>query len=582
MDKNRPFSFTNLLSMVIHSPFLLQWWVQNLVPWFLRLLLRVRLRLILAGLTLSVATAVPPLTNALTPTTPSTTIIVASGSSGINSGDGCSLVEAIINANNDDTSGSIECSPGSGADVIELPQNATLVYTTTFGVSSAIPTIQSDITIEANGSTIQRTGGDNFRLISVQEGDLTLNQATVTGGTANPGGGGIFVNGGTLTLTSSTIIGNSGEYRGGGVVVTEGIATLDEVTFSNNGVLGTGRGGGFYAENSTVSIINSTIHNNSTNGTGGGIGIEDSTLTIDKSTLNDNRATFGGGALLVGANSTATLLNSTISGNSANGRGGGVSMEYSRTLTLTNSTLSDNIAGEKGGGIYLSNASLNLNYSVIAGNRATISGNEVGISAVAIISDNFNVFGDSEETTAEAFDNFMPGMTDITSTSDGTEPTALGDIIGPLDTNGGSTQTHALVLGSPAIDRVTTGSITDQRGIVRPQDGDGIPSSTEYDIGAFELDGLPPTTPTVTGTPPAATPTITEIPATASPTVTSIPATASPTATSIPATASPTVTSPATATITPTSTHTPTASPTPTRTPTPGERTLFLPLVLRQ
>ncbi len=73
-------------------------------------------------------------------------------------------------------------------------------------------------------------------------------------------------------------------------------------------------------------------------------------------------------------------------------------------------------------------------------------------------------------------------------------------MLGPLQNNGGPTQTHALLPGSPAIN---TGSpdcpppATDQRGVARPQ-------GARCDIGAFELrpeDSTPPViTPTVTGT----------------------------------------------------------------------------------
>jgi len=55
-------------------------------------------------------------------------------------------------------------------------------------------------------------------------------------------------------------------------------------------------------------------------------------------------------------------------------------------------------------------------------------------------------------------------------------------LLGPLQNNGGQTQTHALLTGSPAIDAGTnTGCpTTDQRGIARPQ-------GATCDIGAFEF-----------------------------------------------------------------------------------------------
>jgi hypothetical protein len=58
------------------------------------------------------------------------------------------------------------------------------------------------------------------------------------------------------------------------------------------------------------------------------------------------------------------------------------------------------------------------------------------------------------------------------------------EVLGPLQDNGGPTWTHALLPGSPAIDRGEAGQCpaTDQRGVSRPQ-GAGC------DLGAFELEG---------------------------------------------------------------------------------------------
>ncbi|MDQ3377035.1 MAG: hypothetical protein M3533_09075 [Actinomycetota bacterium] len=59
--------------------------------------------------------------------------------------------------------------------------------------------------------------------------------------------------------------------------------------------------------------------------------------------------------------------------------------------------------------------------------------------------------------------------------------------LGPLASNGGPTQTHAVLKGSSAVDRGAAGGCpkTDQRGIRRPQNGDGKGTS-RCDVGAFE------------------------------------------------------------------------------------------------
>jgi uncharacterized repeat protein (TIGR01451 family) len=65
----------------------------------------------------------------------------------------------------------------------------------------------------------------------------------------------------------------------------------------------------------------------------------------------------------------------------------------------------------------------------------------------------------------------------------------LDAILDPLADNGGPTQTHALVTGSPAVDAAGPGCPppnTDQRGVSRPQ-------GAACDIGSFELEQAPPT-----------------------------------------------------------------------------------------
>lgn len=67
-------------------------------------------------------------------------------------------------------------------------------------------------------------------------------------------------------------------------------------------------------------------------------------------------------------------------------------------------------------------------------------------------------------------------------------------LLGPLGDNGGPTRTIGLLAGSPAIDGAQDAPClgTDARGVVRPQDGDGI-NGAHCDKGAFELGPRPPT-----------------------------------------------------------------------------------------
>ena len=63
---------------------------------------------------------------------------------------------------------------------------------------------------------------------------------------------------------------------------------------------------------------------------------------------------------------------------------------------------------------------------------------------------------------------FTPGPTDIVPS------VSLAQILGPLANNGGPTQTHALVVGSPAIDAGNPNGCLDNAGMLLPTDQRGF------------------------------------------------------------------------------------------------------------
>jgi hypothetical protein len=162
----------------------------------------------------------------------------------------CTLADAITSANSDTATGG--CSAGSGADTLYLGADVSL--------TSALPDITTQVTIEGGGHTIQRTGGPDFSVLQVTAtGDLTLNQVTITGGTSNSGGGGGINNAGILTVQSSTLSGNGAAFLGGGLLNLSGaIATIQNSTISGNatGYLGGGiyNQGDLMVQNSIVAL----------------------------------------------------------------------------------------------------------------------------------------------------------------------------------------------------------------------------------------------------------------------------------------------------------------------------------------
>jgi len=69
----------------------------------------------------------------------------------------------------------------------------------------------------------------------------------------------------------------------------------------------------------------------------------------------------------------------------------------------------------------------------------------------------------------------------------GTAANPIDPKLGPLQNNGGKTETHNLLTGSPAIDAGDNSLLNpiDQRGLPRKKDGNGDGIAV-VDIGAFE------------------------------------------------------------------------------------------------
>jgi hypothetical protein len=284
-------------------------------------------------------------------------------------------------------------------------------------------------------------------------GPVNLSGITIQKGTANAGGGIVVQN--TLTLTNSAISGNSAS-NGGGIYNKGGQLTIINCTVSSN--LAIMEGGGIFTSG-TLTTTNSTISGNSSGSNGGGI--------------------HSGGILTI-------IINSTISGNSAAANGGGI--HNVGTLAIADSsTITQNLADTDlngigtGGGIFnLAGSSFTFKNTIFANNGESAFVSSIvpvrGDCAGTLISQGFNIVStpNSQCTIIGPFSQVDP-------------------LLGPLQNNGGPTETHALLNGSPAID---AGEIpnctdnlgapipTDQRGLHRPANG-GI--SLRCDIGAFEL-----------------------------------------------------------------------------------------------
>jgi hypothetical protein len=367
---------------------------------------------------------------------------------------------------------------GPGAGVLTVSGNSTVrVFNIATGVTISI----SGLTI-SNGNAGLGGGISNAGTLMVTNSTLSGNSATGAGGIFNAGTA-------TLTITDSMFTGNSASSSGGGIINSlGGELTINNSTFSDN----SGPSGGGIINLGALTIIGSTFSGNSApSGNGGGI-VNVGSLTITGSTFYSNSAVSGGGVVNAGT-LTVTITNSTFSGNSAT-IGGGI--RNAGPMTITNSTISGNSANSGLGGGIENEATLTITSSTISGNSATSGGGILNFGPVtlknSIIADSpsgGNCAGPTPITAVEV--NFS---TDDTCGAEFTQVTPEELKLGPLQDNGGPTQTHALLAGSVAIDAVTdctdlsdpsVAVATDQRGVSRPQ-------GPACDVGAFELETQSP------------------------------------------------------------------------------------------
>lgn len=326
-------------------------------------------------------------------------------------------------------------------------------------------------------------------------GPLTLTGTIVANNAAGLEGGGISVSTAAFAMNSSTVAGNTSAGNGGGIWIS--IGNTGGVTISDSQITGNSsalRGGGIYSEAQAVSITGSRVTSNSA-GDGGGL---DGSFSIATSVVSGNTATFNGGGIYVDSNRTLTINASTLAGNQAgnNSNGGALLNRPFANSTLVNSTLSGNSAGFGGGIFNQSNGTVNLASVTMAGNQSPNAGGIGGLANIGVV--NF-------------VNTLIAGSTngDCAALGPGTFPIRSGNLVqqgscfsasfpsvmlGPLSDNGGPTQTHALLPGSPAIDYGDNSfcddspgaNNLDQRGVTRPIDGDGVPGAV-CDTGAYEL-----------------------------------------------------------------------------------------------
>jgi CSLREA domain-containing protein len=317
--------------------------------------------------------------------------------------------------------------------------------------------------IAANGTTAADS-------ITMGGGTHELTQAVAT--SESPAVGDLDVTA-PLTITGAGAASTTIDANGIDRVLDANVASPGIVQLTGIKITGGSQSGIENLNGTDLRLTDSAVGGNMNAGCCGG-GIDSNSggsLTLDRTTVSDNTGSNGGGIYVA---IDATLTNTTISGNTATSEGGGLYNEFG-TSTLTNTTIVSNTGPAGMGGGITNFDTTQLKNSIVANNAG---GNCETFSAPTSLGHNL------ESGTDCAFTS--PG--DLQSTN---------PVLGPLANNGGQTETHALLPGSPAIDAGDNIGCptTDQRGLARPQ-------SLVCDIGAYEFpDVTPPGTAITLGPP---------------------------------------------------------------------------------
>lgn len=354
-------------------------------------------------------------------------------------------------------------------------------------------------------------------------------------------GGGMFNQSSAPSLNNVTVSQNNVYYEGGGIYNYLSAPSLTNVAFNYNIAAhptSEADGGGMVNRDSSPTMLNVAFNGNATQGYGGGLynyGDSDPTLTnvtffdnrahmgggmatktasvpsdhpepiLENVTFDSNQADYGGG--IYGHSSNTVINNSLFKGNYVLYEGAGIFIDTYSDFQLTNVTFAAlNQAIEYGAAMAIKiHSNPTLTNVTITGNGATfynslyvldqshptlintlITGNEINVGEC--------YFDGTSSINPASSNNLITEVANGCGLTHGVNGNIIGvtPSMGPLQNNGGVTETHALLAGSRGIDEGTnTGCpATDQRGKNRPINGDNSGSAT-CDIGAYELDPTP-------------------------------------------------------------------------------------------
>ena len=361
--------------------------------------------------------------------------------------------------------------------------------------------INKNLIIDGSGLNprVEISGGNAVRIFLVDAAstiaptikNVVLKEGKQTGSSYTNFGGAMFVGGNTTLMIENVRITNNSAYSAGAIY----ISPYAVVTISNSEITGNSadlEAGAILVKSIGILNLRSSVISNNVSIGAGAIYFSGATNSsiVENNLFAYNSALLGGAITGQLGNAKIEIRNNLFTGNHATGSyqaGGAVYFSASTIPTLVileNNSFYNNVAAGIGGGAYLAAAAdFYLINNTFSNNTATTGGNLYLSGGVSVPRMYNNIIANNAGggDCYAFYNSYINGSNNLVE--DGScMPTITGDpMLSPLADNGGSTQTMALLPGSPALNTGNAANCppTDQRGVARPQ-GSGC------DIGAFE------------------------------------------------------------------------------------------------
>lgn len=359
------------------------------------------------------------------------------------------------------------------------------------GIDNAGPITVTNSNFENNELGVRSDGSFDTDVVATIVASQFRNNSRTTGSSA-----GAFING-TGVIRDSQFIGNTAESCAAieGPGLGPSTLTIENTTIRSNRA--TRFGGGACGQ---LVVKNSTIENNKAlQNDGGGLYLRPPSVVRDSEVSGNTAAEEGGGVFITGngAGGDTFVINTTISQNTSDLGGGGIKIDGTPTdgrVFIRQSTIARNESkgGNSGGGL--------LQRGGIRGEPTQIRNTIIALNTfTATLPPNVdpNVFGqDIFSDVSFALDLDGNNLIGNSTGGMGAFAARLSNLenvdpeLGPLASNGGPTQTHALSTDSPGVGRGNSNFALDETGspLANDQRGPGFGriQASAPDIGAYE------------------------------------------------------------------------------------------------